>query len=275
MTRPDLNQTQIIDQPSETEPALRIRRYSADATGNLVEYVDEDGTILNAVDKNGDANGGSVPGSVLPVAEASPATVDSTTYDNTLTGVGKLTTLVFPGTDAALLAVAMEGDDFPRWLIDASAPGGIYAGDGTSDPVNGANLYVAGAGIWGAGHVEAQAASAAQVPKLAQVSPKYTVTSGGLSGVTCASGTGRQISTASDVETYTIITPDASNNIASVTVELSPDDTTYTQLYVFTLGATQNAAGDKIPPVNVRVPAGWFLKITVVHASITGSTIYY
>lgn len=109
MTRPDLDQTQIIDQPSETEPALRIRRYSADATGNLVEYVDEDGTILNAVDKDGDANGGSQPANLkLPVKAAA-------TEDIALSGL-----LVVDGYQT------IAGDRVLAWVQDDATENGIY-----------------------------------------------------------------------------------------------------------------------------------------------------
>lgn len=63
-TQDDLVRTVTHVQPSDTEPALRVQRRSADATGNLVEYVDEDGELLNAVDNEGNSNGGSVPGAV-------------------------------------------------------------------------------------------------------------------------------------------------------------------------------------------------------------------
>lgn len=82
-------------------------------------------------------SGGSVtPGTVLPVADPAGVTVDTTTYDNTVTGVGKLTTLVLP-QDTVVLAIAIEGDAFPRWLIESDPQDGMQLGDGTYDPYNG------------------------------------------------------------------------------------------------------------------------------------------
>jgi hypothetical protein len=83
--------------------------------------------------------GGGAPGTVLPVADGvGGVTVDTTTYDDTITGSGKLTTLVFPAADTgqALLAVAIEGDAFPRILWASDPAYGLSLGDGTFDPVN-------------------------------------------------------------------------------------------------------------------------------------------
>src|SRR6266478_3548289 len=85
-------------------------------------------------------------GKVLPVADASGVTVDSTTYADTIKGGGaKLTTLVFPD-DRGALAIAISGDSFPRYVI-ASDPhnDGIYMGNGSYNPVSsGIELYLSG-----------------------------------------------------------------------------------------------------------------------------------
>lgn len=69
----------------------------------------------------------------IPVADDTDVVVDTTTYDNSVTGVGKLTTLVFP-TDTVAIAIAIDGDDFPRWLLTTDSNDGLYLGDGTFDP---------------------------------------------------------------------------------------------------------------------------------------------
>src|SRR3954469_6197416 len=65
-----------------------------------------------------------------------------------------------------------------------------------------------------------------------QVSPVGTITSGALPTQTLTSGTGAQISTTRDVDTYTLWTGDATNNAATATVAISPDNSTYSTIYV-------------------------------------------
>lgn len=76
--------------------------------------------------------GGSLPGTDVPVAAGlGVASVDTTTYDNTITGSGKFTTLVLP-VDNAVMAIAIEGDAFPRWVMDSDPFNlGLQWGDGT------------------------------------------------------------------------------------------------------------------------------------------------
>lgn len=87
-------------------------------------------------------SGGSVPdGSVLPVADTTGVTLDTTTYDNPVTGgPDKLAVLVFPDTGGnaqVMLGVAIEGDAFPRQLYFANpSSDGADFGDGTADPWN-------------------------------------------------------------------------------------------------------------------------------------------
>jgi hypothetical protein len=73
-------------------------------------------------------------GKVIPVANTAGVTVDTTTYNDTIKGSGKLTTLVFPG-DQGAMAIAIAGDSFPRWVFAADAKDGLYMGTGANDPV--------------------------------------------------------------------------------------------------------------------------------------------
>lgn len=118
-------------------------------------------------------------------------------------------------------------------------------------------------------------AAAAQPAALNQVSPKGTIVSGALPTVQLVSGTGAQISTARDVDTYTLWTGDATNNAASATVAISPDNVTYSTLYVASLAAAVNNTGAIAIPLYARVPAGWFLKVTSVHGATLPATAYY
>jgi len=106
-----------------------------------------------------------------------------------------------------------------------------------------------------------------QPAALNQVSPKGTVTSGALSTVQLVTATGAQISTARDAETHTPCT--LTNAAGTITVALSPDNVTYSTLAVVT-----PAVNASITDVVVRVPAGWYIKLTVSQATL-GVTTYY
>jgi hypothetical protein len=112
-----------------------------------------------------------------------------------------------------------------------------------------------------------------QPAALKQVSPVGTVTAGALATQQLVSGAGAQVSTARDVETHTPITFDGTNNIATCAVALSPDNVTYSTLYTLSLAAAVNNTGAIVLDAAVRVPAGWYLRMTVVHAAL-GVTTY-
>jgi hypothetical protein len=111
--------------------------------------------------------------------------------------------------------------------------------------------------------------------RLNQVSPLLTVTSGALSTQQLVSTTGAQISTTRDVETVTPVTfnPGAATT-ATCLVQLSPDNVTYS-----TLGTETEPVGvafdGTIHLIKVRVPAGWYLKLTVNAQATLGVTTYY
>jgi len=118
-------------------------------------------------------------------------------------------------------------------------------------------------------------AATAQPAILNQVSPKGTITSGALPTVQLVSGTGAQVSTTRDVDTYTLWTGDATNNAASAAVAISPDNVTYTTIYTASLAAAVNNTGAVAIPLYARVPAGWYLKVTSVHGAALPTTAYY
>lgn len=142
----------------------------------------------------------------------------------------------------------------------AAYPCTIQAGDASGPVVYGGTLTYTGA-------------TPTQPAALNQLSPVGTIVSGALPTVQLVSGTGAQVLTTRDVESYTTITYDGTNNAASVTVALSPDNTTYSTILVPTLAAAVNLTGAIAHPITVRVPAGWYLKMTAVHASL-GVTTY-
>jgi len=100
------------------------------------------------------------------------------------------------------------------------------------------------------------------------------ITSGALPTATLSSGTGAQISTSRDTNVAVLYTLDATNNIATVKIELSPDGTTYTSLGTISFAAAVNNTGAIAELATFKVPAAWYVKVTVVHAAITSTTYY-
>jgi hypothetical protein len=205
-------------------------------------------------------------GKVLPVADAAGVTVDTTTYNDTIKGSGKLTTLVFPA-DQGALSIAVSGDAFPRWLLTSDGSDGLYFADGTVDP------YASGAFL--AQH-KVGGVFTLQLP---QVSPVDVITSGALPTQQLVTATGAQFAVSDpiprDVETITPCTfnPGVATT-ATVTVALSPDNVTYSTLGIETVPVGVALDGT-IHLVKVRVPAGWYIKLTVNAQAVLGLTTYY
>lgn len=110
-------------------------------------------------------------------------------------------------------------------------------------------------------------------PRLNQLSPVVTIANGALPTVQLVSGTGVQIVTTRDVDTYTAITYNSLvATTATATIALSPDNVTYSTLAVITKPVGVAFAGE-IGMEKVRVPAGWYLKVTVAQA-VLGLTTY-
>jgi hypothetical protein len=118
------------------------------------------------------------------------------------------------------------------------------------------------------------ATASTNAPRLNQLSPLFTITSGALSTVQLVSTTAAQISTTGDVETVTRLATDGTANAATCLVQLSPDNVTFSTLVTVTASAAVNTVGSITIPVNVRVPAGWWLKMTTAHSTL-GVTTYY
>jgi hypothetical protein len=218
-------------------------------------------------------------GKVLPVADAAGVTVDSTTYNDTIKGSGKLTTLV-AGAEQGTIALALTGDLFPRLLL--SSGGSLSLGDGSFDSdQDGAGLSAfstPGVGaVLSLGSI-ASANNYDRAPTLAQVSPKFTTVSGALSTQQLVSATGAQLAapgTTRDVETHTPVTfnPGVATT-ATCLVQISPDNVTYST--VCTLVEPVGTVLDgTVHDVTVRVPAGWWIKLTVNAQAVLGVTTYY
>lgn len=104
------------------------------------------------------------------------------------------------------------------------------------------------------------------------VSPVGTITSGALPTVSLSSTTAAQVSTARDVTAFVAITNDGTNNAATCKVELSPNNSDFSTLATISYAAAINNLGAIVYLVPVRVPAGWWIKLTVTHAAITSTT---
>lgn len=94
-------------------------------------------------------------------------------------------------------------------------------------------------------------------------------TSGSLSTTTFVSGTGHALTVwDSDVTLYVPWTTDATLNVATLKVELSPDNTTYSTLTTLSVAAALNTIGALTQLLTLQVPHGWFVKLTAVHCTI-------
>jgi hypothetical protein len=114
-----------------------------------------------------------------------------------------------------------------------------------------------------------------QVPRLdGSITTRNPTVSGALATLSPVSTTGLQISMTRNTNTTTSVATDGTNNVASITVALSPDGTTYSTLVVYTVAAAINNVGALTVPIVVAVPAGWYLKLTTVHATL-GALTYY
>jgi hypothetical protein len=91
---------------------------------------------------------------------------------------------------------------------------------------------------------------------------------------TLSTGTGAFIDAACDRETYTPVTFNPTAGAAATcAVAISPDNLTYYALWTETEPAGLAFDGT-IHGIKVAVPAAWYLKLTVVNATI-GTTTYY
>lgn len=109
-------------------------------------------------------------------------------------------------------------------------------------------------------------------PALNQLSPVGTITSGALPTVQLVSTTAAQVLTTRDVETFTVVTSDASNNAAQVVVALSADNSTFSTILTPAIAAAINNLGAVAWAITVRVPAAWFIKMTTTHATLGVTT---
>jgi hypothetical protein len=113
-------------------------------------------------------------------------------------------------------------------------------------------------------------------PSTAQPIPNAPpITSGTLPNTGAwVSGTAKVNPVARQITVAVEIVGDATNNIASCVVAISPDNTTFTTLATPSLAAAVNNTGAITMGVCVPLPVGWYIKLTLVHTTVAAS-IYY
>jgi hypothetical protein len=61
---------------------------------------------------------------------------------------------------------------------------------------------------------------------------------------------------------------------ATCKVELSPDNSTFSTLATTKIPNATNPANGEVQLVSVRVPAAWWVKLTLSHVTVTSATYY-
>lgn len=100
------------------------------------------------------------------------------------------------------------------------------------------------------------------------------VTSGSLPTVSLSSGTAAQVVATRDATLALALTFDASAADATAKIELSPDNSTFSTLATCKIPNATNPSNGEVWLVTVPVPAGWYVKVTVSHVTITSATYY-
>jgi hypothetical protein len=67
---------------------------------------------------------------------------------------------------------------------------------------------------------------------------------------------------------------DATNNLASCVIAISPDNATFTTLGTPSIAAAINTSGAITLLTNVSLPQGWYIKLTLTHVTVAASKYY-
>jgi hypothetical protein len=100
------------------------------------------------------------------------------------------------------------------------------------------------------------------------------IKAGALPTAAFVSGAGLQVDPNYDRRVTIPVTYDASAADATCKVEISPDGVTYSTLVTVTIPHATLPAAGLILPLHVTLPAGWYAKLTAVHATL-GTATYY
>ncbi len=111
---------------------------------------------------------------------------------------------------------------------------------------------------------------------LNQVSPAGTITSGTLPNTGAwVSGTAKVNPVARDITVYVEVTSDGTNNAGTCAIALSPDNSTFTTVGTVAVPAGINNLGVVVEVVPVRLPNGWYVKLTFTATRITVAASIY
>lgn len=101
--------------------------------------------------------------------------------------------------------------------------------------------------------------------------------SGALATISFVSGTGLQVGSPTwDTDAdllYVPWTTDGTNNLATLKVELSPDDTTYSTLTTLSVAAALNLVGALTSLLSLKVPFNWYVRLTASHCTVGTATV--
>jgi hypothetical protein len=123
---------------------------------------------------------------------------------------------------------------------------------------------------------DAAAAAPTDFALLNQLTSALTVTAGALPQLAAAwvSGTAKVNPVARQIVIPLEITADGTNNVATCAVAISADNSTYTTVATVSLAAAVNNTGAITLLSSVTLPAGWYIKLTLSHTTVTQSYYY-
>lgn len=121
----------------------------------------------------------------------------------------------------------------------------------------------------------AAAAATTDAPRISQLTSWLTITSGAIPATGAwASATAKQNPVARDVTMNVEFLTDGSNNLATCAIDISSDNTTYTNIGTLSLAAALNALGAIKFVVPVSLPNAWWIKLTFAQGSVAASKYY-
>lgn len=172
----------------------------------------------------------------------------------------------FKSPPGGVVVIAVDSSNSDVFHLDSNS-GFLF-----QTPITMASAIAMGGHKITGGH-DAQAAT--DIPTYEQVSAAANIAAGALPTVQLVSGTAYQPPTINDTQVHTPVTfsPGAAT-IATCTVALSPDNTTFSTLCVWTEPVGVVLAGT-IHDVAACVPQGWYLKLTVNAQAVLGLSTYY
>ncbi len=89
-----------------------------------------------------------------------------------------------------------------------------------------------------------------------------------------SSGTAQQNAAGRAVTVVLQITADATNNVATCAIALSPNNSDFTTVGTVSLAAAVNNTGAIAVVTSATVPLGWWIKLTLSHTAVATSSVY-